>query len=201
MQAFAGRLGHDEAIRALERPFVHYVGNRPSEAERHYYGLREALPALKGVALFDRLENQAQEDGPLRRLIWKRREIENYFCTRTALNAYARESAAAGEPMPLFTAAETDKRLQAMNEAIDEIEKAMETLGRGSPWGADAKVSDDFLAPLFGAYFRKLRLPNLMSKKSFYELARHVPENEMDPEIREKLDAIAQTAESATAVP
>ena len=201
LQAFAGRLGHEEAIQALERPFVHYVGNRPSEAERHYYGLREALPALKGVALFDRLENQAQEDGPLRRLIWKRREIENYFCTRTALNAYARESAAAGEPMPLFTAAETDKRLQAMNEAIDEIEKAMETLGRGSPWGADAKVSDDFLAPLFGAYFRKLRLPNLMNKKNFYELARHVPENEMDPEIREKLDAIAQTAESATAVP
>ena len=84
---------------------------------------------------------------------------------------------------------------------MDEIEKAMKTLDRGSPWGADAKVNDDFLAPPFGAYFRKLGLPNLMSKKTSYELAGHVPKNEMDPEIREKLDAIARTAESAAAVP
>ena len=41
LQAFAERLGHEGAMRALERPFVHYVGNRPSEAERHYYGLRK----------------------------------------------------------------------------------------------------------------------------------------------------------------
>ncbi len=201
LQAFAERLGHEGAMRALERPFVHYVGNRPSEAERHYYGLREALPDLKGVALFDRLENRAEEDGPLRRLIWRKREIENYFCTRAALNAYARASAADDEPMPLFTAAETGRRSRAMDKAVGEIEKAMETLGRGSPWGADAKVSDDFLAPLFAAYFRELGLPNLMNKKNFYELAWHVPENEMDSEIREKLDAIAQTAESAVAVP
>ena len=64
---------------------------------------------------------------------------------------------------------------------MDEIEKAMETLDRGSPRGADAKVNDDFPAPPFGAYFRKLGLPNLMSKKTSYELAGHVPENEMDP--------------------
>ena len=200
LQAFARRLGHEEATRALERPFVHYVGNQPREAERHYYGLREALPVLKGVALFDRLENQAQNDGPLRRLIWRRREIENYICTRATLTAYARASAAADGPMPLFTAAETDKRSRAMDEAIDEIERAMETLGRGSPWGADATVSDDFLTPLFDAYFRKLGLPNLMSKKNFHELAGHVPEIEIDSEIREKLDAIAQIAESAAAV-
>ena len=84
---------------------------------------------------------------------------------------------------------------------MDEIEKAMETLDMESSRGADAKASDDFLAPLFGAHFRKLGLPNLMSEKTSCELAGHVPENEMDPEIREKLDAIARTAESAAAVP
>ena len=30
-----------------------------------------------------------------------------------------------------------------------------------------------------------------MAKKNFYELAEYVPNNEIDPEIREKLDAIA----------
>ena len=55
LQAFARRLGH-RAAGGLERPFVHYVGNQPAKAKRHYFALREALPELRGVALFDRLE-------------------------------------------------------------------------------------------------------------------------------------------------
>ena len=74
----------------------------------------------------------------------------------------------------------------------------METLGKVSPWNDDAKVSDDFLTPLFQKYFEKLGLPNLMKKKSFYELAEHVPNDEIDDEIVEKLDAIVRVAESAT---
>ena len=74
----------------------------------------------------------------------------------------------------------------------------MATLGRGSPWSEDAKVSDDFLTPLFAAYFKKLSLPNLMSKKDYYELAEHVPGGEIDPEIREKLDVIASVADRAS---
>ena len=54
LQAFARRLGHEEASRALERPYVHYVGNSAGAVQSHYHGLREALPNLKGVALFDR---------------------------------------------------------------------------------------------------------------------------------------------------
>ena len=73
----------------------------------------------------------------------------------------------------------------------------METIGQSSPWSEDLKVSDDFLTPLFRNYSRKLGLPNLMDKKDFYELADHVPEDELDPEVTEKLDAIAQTAAEA----
>ncbi len=197
LQAFAKRLGHDRAARALERPFVRYVGNQPRAAERHFYGLREALPELEGIALFDRLKSAAPADGALRRLEWKRREIENYFCTRATLEAYAAASEAEDRPMPLFTQDEADKRLRAMREAIAEIEEAMARLGKGPPWDAETKVSDEFLAPLFAAYFQKLGLPNLMEKKNFYELAEHIPEAEIDPEVTEKLDAIAETAQSA----
>ena len=35
-----------------------------------------------------------------------------------------------------------------------------------------------------------------MAKKNFYELADHVPEAEIDSEISEKLDVIAQVAQS-----
>ena len=84
-----------------------------------------------------------------------------------------------------------------MGSAISEVEAAMNTLGRGSPWSPDTKVSDDFLTPLFRAYFQKLDLPNLMNKKDFYELATLVPEDEIDEEVSRKLDAVASVAADA----
>ena len=67
----------------------------------------------------------------------------------------------------------------------------------GFPWDPDIKASDDVRVPLFETYFEKLGLPNLMAKKNFYELAEHVPRSEIDPEIVEKLDAVARVAVSA----
>ena len=197
LQAFAKRLGNDQAMKALERPFVRYVVDQPGQAARHYYGLREALPNLQGLALFDRLEAEPTERGPLQYIFWKKREIENYLCTRATLEAYASASALETDPMPLFTIAAVDQRVAAMQEAIAEIEEAMIKLDKGSPWAPEVKVSDDFLAPLFKAYFNKLALPNIMAKRQFYELAVYVPENEIDPEINEKLNAIANVAGNA----
>ncbi len=199
MQAFARRLGHDRALQVLERPFVKYVGNQASAVQNHYHGLREALPTLGGVALFDRLELEPLDISPVERLSWKRREIENYICSRATLKKYASalvsEEAASG---PLFAAAEVEKRQDVMSQAIEEVESALKTLGKGSPWSADIKASDDFLVPLFESYFGKLGLPNLMAKKNFYELAEYVPDSEIDPEISKKLDAIVRVAERAT---
>ncbi len=198
LQAFARRLDKGAAVRALERPFVHYVGNSPPAAAGHFHGLREALPHLKGVALFDRLEKEVPDDPYLEHLVWERREIENYLCSEATLEAYARASAMASQPMPLFAPSEVDKRLDAMREAIAEIADALGRLRKGSPWDKDMKVSDEFLTLLFENYFQKMGIPNLMNKGSFHELANHVPEDEIDPEIGKKLDAIAVVAESAT---
>ena len=196
LQAFAQRLGHTKAVLALERPFVHYIGNHSAAAQRHYYGLKEALPDLKGVAIFDHLEAEDPETDQLEWQIWKKREIENYLCTRASLEAYARSSAVAEQPLLLFTRSEIDTRLAAMREAISEMQEAMEKLGMGSPWDDEVKASDDFLVNLFKAYFNKLNLPNIMAKKSFYELVAHVPENEIDCEIGEKLDAIVAVSDA-----
>lgn len=84
-----------------------------------------------------------------------------------------------------------------MRESIAELESALRTLGKGSPWDPNTKVSDDFLAPLFENYFKKLGLPNFMAKKDFYELAYLVPAQMIDSEVKEKLSAIVQVAESA----
>jgi hypothetical protein len=84
-----------------------------------------------------------------------------------------------------------------MQESIKEVSEALETLGKGSPWDANTKVSDEFLAPLFEKYFKKLRLPNVMAKKNFHELARLVPKEKIDSEVKEKLDAIVEAKRNA----
>ena len=196
LQAFARKLGKHAASLALEQPFISYVGDQPPKVARHFHGLREALPELKGVALFDRLDRELPNDPSLAYLIWKRREIENYLCTRSTLKAYARASAAASEPESLLADTEIDRRLTAMDEAIEEVSKALETLGRESPWGDNVKASEDFLIPLFKSYFAKIGIPNLMAKKNFHELAAYVPVDEIASEVGEKLDAIAGVAES-----
>ena len=199
LQAFARRLSHEPALRVLERPFVRYVGNNAREVRRHFHGLREALPSLHGVVLFDHVENEPQGIDPVECLVWKRREIENYVCSRAALEAFATASAREAEPDNLFTSVECDRRLGAMREAIAEIRSALKTLGKGSPWSPDIKASDDFLDPLFRAYYQKLNLPNLMPKRNFYQLVEHIPDSEIDSEIGAKLDAMASVAVAATA--
>ena len=199
LQAFSRRLGHEAAIRVLERPFVRYVGNNVREVQRHYHGLREALPTLRGVVLLDRLENEPQDIAPVKCLVWQRREIENYVCSRAALEAFATASAREAEPENLFTSVECDRRRGTMREAIAEIQSALKALGKGSPWSPDIKASDDFLDPLFRAYYQKLNMPNLMPKRNFYQLVEHIPDSEIDLEIGDKLDAIAAVGFAATA--
>ncbi len=198
LQALAERLG-STAVKALERPFVQYVDNQPKKAEDHYFGLREALPDLAGIVLFDRLEQSPPNNPFLRCLTWKKREIENYLCTQATLEHYARASgeAAAPETGPLFAESEAEARCSAMREAITMVSGALETLDKGSPWSGDIKASDDFLKPLFAEYFKRLKLPNLMEKKDYYELAQYIPKDEIDPEIGEKLNAIAEVAGKA----
>jgi predicted ATPase len=197
LRAFARRLRHDEAQTALERPFVHYARNMPSEVKRHFYGVRETVPNLRGVAIFDRMDHEVPADSGMIALTWEQREIENYLCSRETLLAYARQTSHGETPGELFTLHEADKRMKIMSESIKEIAQAMEALGKGGPWDADTKVSDDFLSPLFRSYFKRLGLPNLMEKKQFYELADYVPDGQLDPEVGEKLEAIARVWRAA----
>lgn len=193
LRAFAETLGHQEAQEVLERPFVHYVGNQPRDALKHFHGLREALPHLEGIAIFDQLDQTLPADLGAEGHMWKRREIENYFCLPEVLESYAVGTAEEASAGPLFTPLLEENRKQAMKEAISEVEIALQTLGKGSPWDEQTKVSDDFLTPLFEKYFKKLGLPNLMSKKNFYNLAWLVPKDKIADEVREKLDLIVKT--------
>lgn len=178
LREFAEKLEYEEAVKALQRPFVYYVSNQTTEVKKHFFGLKEAVPHLKGIAIFDRLDQVPSEDLGAEVQMWTRREIENYLCYPEVLEAYAIASGLDSLPGPLFEAAQAESRKKAMRETIEEMSNAMETLGRGSPWDKDTKVSDDFLIPLFREFFKKLGHYNAMDKKNFHEVARFVPKGD-----------------------
>ena len=197
LRAFAAHLDHTAALEALERPFVHYVGNRPAAAASHFHALREGLPHLRAVALFDNLGRDLPDIAPIHCRMWERREIENYVVTPRTLDRYAAGSARETTAGPLFVESEQSKRVDAMRRSIESVQSAMRKLGRGSPWDHGVKVTDDFLDPLFADYFERLDLPNVMPKKSYHVLARHVPRDEIAPEVEEVLDVIGRVAGAA----
>ena len=199
LQAFARRLGREAASEALSRPFVRYVANNASEVTRHYHALREAVPALRGIALFDRVPDGPPDIAPVECLVWERREIGNYLCTRRTLEAYAEESSDVDRLGSLFAPPEVERRRVAMNGAIAEVEKALAADGKAAPWSTDLRAGEEVLEPIFAAFFRQLDLPS--ANRGFQELVEHVPEDEIAPEIAGKLDAIARVAAGPSPAP
>ncbi len=182
LQAFARRLGHP-AGHVLERPFVHYVGNQPMQARHHLYGLREACPDLRGFALFDRLNLPDSGSEVLKEHSWQKREIENYLCTRESLLRWVYAE------FPLFRS--------GMEEAIAEVENARRILGQSSPWDDNTKVSEEFLGPLFQAFFNKTGMSGGLAKSDYHFLVDHTEVEEIDPEVISVLDGIATVAGQA----
>ena len=190
LRAFAEKLRHPVEEK-LEAPYVHYVGNQPEKAREHFYGLREAKPDLIGFCLLDRVTSELHRHLELKEYAWKRREIENYIMSsKQVLIDWVFAEAKERIGGPLFW-------VPTMEETITEIEKALETLGKGSPWSSDAKVTDDFLDRLFETFFEKLELPNLMQKTNYHTLVKYVPTDQIDPEVTEVLDSILEVANTA----
>ncbi|MCJ7507705.1 MAG: AAA family ATPase [candidate division Zixibacteria bacterium] len=201
LRAFADTLSH-EAVKFLERPFVYYVANQPSKAKDHFYGLKEAKKDLVGIIITDRLDNNQLDSGRSRsesllEMMWKKREIENYLCYPKVLLEYAEESAEENAAGPLFSSSEGRRRRDVMDQCIKDLVPRVALNDLNYRWWNETKVTDEFLDPLFEEYFKRLKLSNLMPKANYHVLARKVPADLIDREVREKLDSIVNVAKKA----
>ncbi|MBI4586494.1 MAG: AAA family ATPase [Planctomycetes bacterium] len=199
LRAFAESLGHS-ASQFLERPFVKCVENKPHRAREHFYGLREAKEDLLGFALFDHLDLELEESPELRTYMWNRREIENYLSSPSTLLAYAKSTSGEKAPGPLFEESFQNAWVKAMQECLDDLVPKAALRDPKDPFWMTTKASDQFLDRLFKEFFKKLQLPNLMQKTDYHVLARHMPKEELDPEVTLVLDAIVETAKRAKPV-
>lgn len=200
LRRFAIMLEHP-AQALLERPFVHYVGNSVRQTQSHFYGLQEASSSLVGFALFDRLEKGLPSDAHLsdahlKCRMWKRREIENYLCQPSTLSRWAADQGPAPSA-PLFDHAKRAARVLAMDESIRERVAPAFLRDRGDVWWWNVKASDELLDGVFEDYYRRVRLPNLMRKSDYHQLAPYVLPEELDPEIAEVLDALVELEAAA----
>lgn len=196
LRAFAGRLEH-AAVDALDRPNVDYVQDQVNAARHRFHGLREGVPDLVGYALFDRLERPVEEEGPLTIRTWKRREIENYVCQPDTLRAWARAAGGQRSLGGLFELAEGDRWEEAMAAEIARLVPPIALEDPSDAYWTETKASDQFLKRLFERFFERLELPNLLRKSNYHVLATYVPLEQIDPEVREVLDEIAEVPSRA----
>jgi len=204
LQAFARILDHP-AQKTLERPFVEYVGNQIGNAEKHFYGVREARPDLRAVAVLDqdaKVSSKSKQSPDLAVHRRQVREIENHLCNRDVLLRFAErevpgESATAKQNTDLFAGGEAKRRVEIMEEEIEKLASALDTLGKPTPWSDEIKATDDFLDPLFRNYYKRLGLPNLLRKTDYHRLCDFVEAGDIGDEVSAVLNLIVSVAEGA----
>lgn len=195
LRLLATKLGH-RAAKALERPFVCYVLNQTNKAQAHFYGLREAYPNLKGIAVFDNSPDVVlNPQSLLTQRKWTRRELENYFCQPEILLRWVDRDKLSAD---LFGLADLERRRKAMREAITENTIPVALNDPSHKFWQSNKVSDDYLPAVYGTFFKKLGLPNSMNKSDYSQLAALLGPAEVDREIVEAMDCIADVAESVS---
>ncbi len=181
-----------EAAPALERPFHIYVLNQADKARSHFFGLREAFPDLRGIALYDNTPDVVVTPAsPLVEVKWRRRELENYFCNPDLLRRWVRAGVKADD---LFGHAELEHRAAAMDEAIVENTAPVALRDPKDDFWVRTKVSDEYLPVVFRSFFGKLGLPVSVNKSDYASLADLLRPEEVDQEVIDVLKRVAKVA-------
>jgi len=184
LKAFAQKMQHPVAP-FLFQANVEYVGtNVPHHAVRNFEAFKEFFPALKGIALFDRIPD-FKPNPRLDILCWQKREIENYFAKPEYLLRYARI---------LASLRHRDKRADDLEKAMDEVIKDITApaylRNLNDAWWSDEKLTDNWLDKIIPQFYEKVGLPQAIWKRDYHEIIAAMRPEEIDPEVKEKLDAL-----------
>lgn len=189
LRAFAKILEHPTTDE-LQRPNVIYLNtNLPHKAQEQFQAIKEAFPALKGFAVFDRLDGDISDGNGLEVRSWRRREFENYFCSPELLCRFA-ESFGEG----LF-AKEPRKIME------DILAEELATTVRNDlshRFWQDTKVSTDFLPIIFKKF--KEGFPSIgkdINKSEYFRVISFMRSEEVDQDIKDVLDALQKIFSSA----
>ena len=187
LRAWAKALGHP-VLSFLERPFWRSTsGEGTAFASKHYNALRTTVPSLRGIELRDsNLRNIATDvenrhGGELRtpaRLYWRRYEIENYLLHPGVIQRFV-EKRGAG-----------DMKLRA-NKYIKKYWPRVLFADPSEHSPLDRNKGKEVISKLM----ENVGLP--WSDKDCVDIAQEMRRDEVHPEVREKLDRIAEELDVA----
>ncbi len=226
LRALAERTAHPVANRWDERVNSFYVQNNyPDQSldaelerveggfgitpEKHFQGLRNLLPDLKGLAILDRdsANRQDAQYGALTISYWRRYEAENYFITPGLLRNFAAMHFA---DLDLFGGfqKEIDEVLDALTleQVFDGIAGDLAAWKQSPPDAArliwEAKTERRKLSTFAEEFFRRLahRLggPMLLKKGELHRLIAHIDPQAISAEVSQKLYLLDQLFAHAT---
>jgi predicted ATPase len=191
LQQFAIILNHP-VTDYLTNIFVYYISaNQPTKAREHFYGLQYALENLQGIALFDNSPDTVLNlNNKLKEIKWKRREIENYIPIPSTLFSYIETINYQG----LFS----QQSIMLFKDSVKNRIPPIALEDTKDSWWIDTKMSDEFLDKIFRNYFDTTnQFQGIMDKSKYYLLLQYANPEEIDPEVKEKLDAIYEVAMKA----
>ncbi|MCX8473434.1 MAG: AAA family ATPase [Sediminibacterium sp.] len=185
LKKFAKKL-HHPILPKLENCFHKTINtNDPKEARKHFSGLKDAHPNLIGIALYDNIQNQIGDIIDLNEIKWHKNEIENYFFKQQVLIDWAK-----GEvKQDLFGQKEAEKRMEAMNQALDDVLPGAAKRNVADSYWSDSKASIE-IEKILKAFYKYVGYPGNSSKANFVDLIDYLAVEDIDKEIIEKLDFI-----------
>jgi len=183
LKQFAQKLNHETAY-LLQSANVQYTSdNLPWTAINNFVALSDAFPELKGLAVFDNIPN-LQENPRLRIICWKKRELENYFSKPELL---IRHATLLGYQYPTIG---TVRMAGLMKKAIEDVTPRIYLDNLNHEWWDKSKLSEDWLDIIFSEFYKRINFPQDFYKRDYYKLIKILMVEEIDPEIKEKLDEI-----------
>ena len=191
---------YPEAERSAEAELERVEGGFGLPPEQHFGSLRRMLPTLRGLAIQDndgrnRADSKA---GDLHKLVWRRYEAENYFITPELLLTEGRRILAdaelfANHPQDVLRALLLESVFNGSAEDLANYERADEST-RKTIWRAQTQsqklstFAEDFFRRLAQATGTKMAY----SKGGLHDLVARCDETELNGDVREKLDALAE---------
>lgn len=187
LKKFAEKLKHP-VISFLQDCFFKPLHiNDPAVSRNHFSGLKAAKPDLAGVAIYDNIDNPLNEMPGLKEAKWKKNEIENYFYSQKVLLSWARGRVS----QDLFGPTEANQRENAMRKALDDVLPGAAKRDEKDEYWSKTKASEE-IEKVLRAYYKYMKHPGDSSKKNYIELIEYIETEEIDSEVKEKLDFIEQ---------
>jgi AAA15 family ATPase/GTPase len=223
--ALAKKLNNEKAIRVFRTELnVYYTKNIEPENtlenqlirmggafgnyNQHFHTLKQFVPELKGIAIFDSDNKQIEDrfDNDFALLYWKEYEIENYFITPAVLLEYAKYFFNY-EDNTLFYENNIEDFIDCINatllemvffgdqEQLFEYNKTSAALQRTV---LRTKKMSDFAEKVFEKYSNKHNIPLLLTKSNFFNLVEFCDIEMIPIEVNEKLNKLVQFLEYTT---